>query len=589
MGVMEKMRNSTASILWVLIFSFGILWVLADTQVFDALAVGPQSIGQVNGDEISFDEFNSRVSFYTEQYNQRVGGNMTPELRSTYEQQAWDDLVASKLVQQKMNELGIVVTDAELVDMITGDNPDPFIRQQFQNEDGTIDRIALRAAIEAPENSEVWLMIEQQLRENRRQQKMNNFISSGLKVSALDVQNEYIRQNSFADVSYLRFPYADVEDEEITITDNELQNYYRNNSSQYQRNESYRFRYVSWDKTPTAEDTLSTIREIENLTQAFADSESDSLFLVRYQSTTPYQGSYIDRDDIREEYSPVLDLEIGEVSDVEIIDGSAYAFKKLDERDDEIKFAVLSYNVQADPVATIDRLANEADDFQYYASSDGFVDEAERRDLEYNEASATKGNPLIPGLGQSQQTLQALEGLSVNEISEPIELNNQFIVLQLLERTPEGTRPFSEVRSQVENRVSNQKRKEFMISRVQGLASNESDLESLSSRSDKEILTAEDVRMSANTIPGAGREPMIIGAIFKLPEGEISSPLSGENAIFIVRVDNLDMATPDQMTASDRNEIRSRLEQQKFSAFNQIFIEQLKESADIDDYRSRVL
>ncbi|MEX0823820.1 MAG: SurA N-terminal domain-containing protein, partial [Balneolaceae bacterium] len=101
MGVMEKMRNSTASILWVLIFSFGILWVLADTQVFDALAVGPQSIGQVNGDEISFEEFNSRVSFYTEQYNQRVGGNMTPELRSTYEEQAWNDLVASKLVQQK--------------------------------------------------------------------------------------------------------------------------------------------------------------------------------------------------------------------------------------------------------------------------------------------------------------------------------------------------------------------------------------------------------------------------------------------------------------------------------------------------------
>lgn len=589
MGVMEKMRNSTASILWVLIFSFGILWVLADTQVFDALAVGPQSIGQVNGDEISFDEFNSRVSFYTEQYNQRVGGNMTPELRSTYEQQAWDDLVASKLVQQKMNELGIVVTDDELVEMITGDNPDPFIRQQFQNEDGTIDRIALRAAIEAPENSEVWLMIEQQLRENRRQQKMNNFISSGLKVSALDVQNEYIRQNSFADVSYLRFPYGDVEDEEITITDNELQNYYRNNSSQYQRNESYRFRYVSWDKTPTAEDTLATIREIENLTQAFADSESDSLFLVRYQSSTPYQGSYVDRDDIREEYSPVLDLEIGEVSDVVLIDGSAYAFKKLDERADEIQFAILSYNVQADPVATIDRLANEADEFQFYASSDGFVDEAERRDLEYSEASATKGNPLIPGLGQSQQTLQALEGLSVDEISEPIELNNQFIVLQLLEKTPEGTRPFSEVRSQVENSVRNQKRKEFMISKVQELASDESDLELLSDRSEIEIQTAEDVRMSANTIPGAGREPMVIGAIFKLQEGDVSSPLSGENAVFVVRVDNLEMASPDQMTASDRNQIRSRLEQQKFSAFNQIFIEQLKEDADIDDYRNRVL
>jgi peptidyl-prolyl cis-trans isomerase D len=76
------------------------------------------------------------------------------------------------------------------------------------DEDGTIDRVALRAAIDAPENSEVWIMIEQQLRDNRRQQKMNNFISSGLRVSSLDINNEFKRDNSYADIRYVDFPTA---------------------------------------------------------------------------------------------------------------------------------------------------------------------------------------------------------------------------------------------------------------------------------------------------------------------------------------------------------------------------------------------
>src|SRR6056297_1610512 len=155
MGVMDKMRKSTGAILWVLIFSFGVLWMLADTNFFDVIQRGPQSLGAVNGETISLDEYNNRVQYYTQQYSQRTGNSMTPEVRAQYEQQAWNDLVNSRLLQQKMDDLGIQVTNQEVVDMITGDNPAPFIRQQFGNEDGTIDRVALRSAIEAPENKQL--------------------------------------------------------------------------------------------------------------------------------------------------------------------------------------------------------------------------------------------------------------------------------------------------------------------------------------------------------------------------------------------------------------------------------------------------
>ncbi|MDX1592362.1 MAG: SurA N-terminal domain-containing protein [Balneolaceae bacterium] len=589
MGVMEKMRNSTSSILWILIFSFGILWVLADVDFFGGMTQGPRNLGMVNGDAITLNEYNQRVSFYTEQFNQQSDTPMSPEIRALYENQAWEDLVAARLLQQKMDELGITVTDSELMEMVTGDNPDPFIRQQFADETGQIDRIALQTAIDSPENSEVWILIEQQLRENRRQQKFNNYISSGMRVTPMEVQNEYIRENSFADIEFVRYPYSVIQDSEISITDSELQQYYRENSDQYQRDETYRFRYVSWDKTPTSEDTLNTVREIEDLRSAFESASDDSMFVMRYQSSTPYRGTFVNVENIREEFSPVIDLEVGEVSEVVMVDGNPHVFKKIDQRGNEIKFAVLSYDVIADPIATIDRLAEEANEFTFYADSEGFEEEAERNGKEIREATATKDTPFIPGLGQSQVAVDALEELSVNEISEPIELNEQFIVAQMIERTPAGTRPFNEVRNQVEIALRNQKRQVQALARVTEQLTANSDLESLSEALEREISSAEDIRFSGTTIPGAGREVEVIGSIFGMEEGETSGAIQGSNAVFVIRVVNMDRADPAAMTAEEQNVLRNRLEQQKFMAFNQVFIERLKEEASIQDNRDRIL
>lgn len=590
MGVMEKMRNSTSSILWILIFSFGILWVLADVDFFSGLTQGPSSLGEVNGDVITFEEYNNRVSFYTDQFSQQSGGTaMTPEIRTLYENQAWEDLVAARLIQQKMDQLGISVTDNELIEMITGENPDPFIRQQFADADGNIDRIALRAAIESPENSQAWIMIEQQLRDNRRQEKMGNYITSGLRVSSLDIKNHFIRNNSFADVQYVRFPFSDISDDEITITDAELTEYHRNNSALFQRSETFRFRYVSWDKTPTAQDTLNAVRDVEDLRDAFAATQNDSLFLGSYQSDVQFRGEYVPVDEIEEEFSAVIDLEIGEVSEVIMINDAPHALKKIDQQGNAIKYAVLTFPVIADPIGTVDRLAENAEEFEFYASSDGFETEAERRDLEVQTATATKDNPFIPGLGSSQITLDALDNLSRNNISDPIELNDRFIVVQLLERIPSGLRPLDEVRQQVENAVRTEKRKEILYDRVRDLRAQNQDLASLAAAAGKEIVVATDVRLASNNLEGAGREIHVIGSIFGLEIGQVSGPIRGENAIFVIQADDISMVDEAAMTSTQRNEIRSQLEQQKFMSFNQVFIDRLKGEATIRDNRSRII
>ncbi len=589
MGVMDKMRKSTSVILWVLIFSFGVLWMLADTNFFDVIQRGSQSLGSVNGESIELEEYNNRINYYVEQYSQQTGNSVDSEMRAEFEERAWNEVVTGKLLQQKMEELGIEVTDQEVVNMITGENPDPFIRQQFQREDGTIDRVALKTAIESPENKQLWIAIEDQMRQKRRQQKMDNYLQSSMEVSQYEVEQQYIRNNTRADVAYVRFPYADIPESDISVTDADLQEYYNNNQQRFERRESYRFDYVSFDKTPTRQDTARTLKEMESLRTNFAEAENDSLFLNSYQSTTSYDVRTVEEEEIREVFSPVVDLEVGEVSEVINDQGRVYLLKKVGESGSEVSFVVFSLDITADPVATIDEQAKEADDFSFFAEEDGFEAEAERRGLELREGLATKGTNFISGIGQSQQIMNYLTSADEDDISEPLELSGQFVVLKVTDITPAGVQPFEEVKDQIRTTVINEKRKEQAVSRARELIEQHADLPSLAEAAGKEVATAQDIAMNATSLPGAGREPAVIGAIFGLEQGERSDPVRGTSAAFVVRVDRLQEADISSLTTSQRSQIREELRKEKQAAYMNTWIEELKEEADIEDNRSRVL
>ncbi len=589
MGVMDKMRKSTGAILWVLIFSFGVLWMLADTNMFDVIQQGPRNLGAVNGENIELEEYNNRLQYYTQQYSQQTGNSMTPEVRAQYEQQAWNDLVNSRLLQQKMDDLGINVTNQEVVDMITGPNPDPLIRENFSSEDGSIDRVALQSWVEAPENKETLISIEQQMRQKRQQQKMNNYLQSAMDVSSYEVEQEYIRQNTRADVAYIRFPYSEVEEGDISVSDDELREYYNNNEDEYERKESYRISYVTFDKTPTTEDTTRTFDEMNRLQSEFATTEVDSSFFNRHQSSTEYSVESANRDEISNLYEPVLDIEDGEVTDVVEDDGRLFLLKKLEEEGDEVRFLVFSRDITADPIATIDAQAEVADDFSFYAEEDGFEEEAERNDLEVNEGLATKGTDFISGIGQSQQVMTFLESSHEGEISDPIELTEQFVVVKVDEITPEGPQPFDEVKEQVRTLVTNNKRKQQVVERINELREQHDDMESLAEAAGKEVTLVESLAKADNSLEGAGREPKVIGAIFGLTEGQQSPPIEGSSAAFIVQLNKLYDADLDELSSDERQEIRRELQEQKSQTFMNTWIEQLKKEADIEDNRSRLL
>jgi parvulin-like peptidyl-prolyl isomerase len=157
--------------------------------------------------------------------------------------------------------------------------------------------------------------------------------------------------------------------------------------------------------------------------------------------------------------------------------------------------------------------------------------------------------------------------------------------MQLSEVTEEGYRPFEEVRSQLEAAVRTKKRKEVLQAQIQEWLTQHNDLPSLSDATGKSIETVDNVSTNSTVLRGAGREPEVIGYAFSMEVNELSGPVAGESAMYVLHVTN--KTTPNLATTSPDTfeNIRQQLEQELNNEYLSVWISQLKGEADIIDNR----
>ncbi|WP_243664520.1 peptidylprolyl isomerase [Rhodothermus marinus] len=298
MGVMNKLRENTGVILWILVISFGIIWVLQDSGAFDVVGRTGDTIAEVNGDPISYQEYVRAVEAQMQAYQQQTGEAPTPQMSDLIREQVFNALVEERLRQQAMERLGITVTDDEVVQMVLGDNPHPIIKAYFGDENGNVNRALLQNFIDNPAAREDWIRLEEYLRAERARQKLEQLLLATVHVSDQEVEEEYRRRTLRADARYVALRYAEVPDDSVTVTESDLRRYYNEHRDDFKRKRTYRVAYVALPKNPTAEDTLQVLEELNRLKERFAQTENDSLFLARYASERPFTDAFFRRDEL---------------------------------------------------------------------------------------------------------------------------------------------------------------------------------------------------------------------------------------------------------------------------------------------------
>lgn len=307
MGTMTKLRENTGVVLWILVIAFGVIWVLQDSGGLDFVggAAGTNII-VVDGDAITSEEYRMAVDAQVQRYQQQTGESMPPQMMERERDRVFEMLVADRLRSREMDRLGIRVTDEEVYQMVRGDNPHPIILAYFGDGEGNVNQALLDNFIANPEARQDWIQIEEFLRQERRAEKLESLITSSVRVSDAEVQDEYMRRNRTATVQWVGLRYADVPDAEVDLSDRDLRRYYDQNREDFRRERTYDIEYVLLSKMPSAEDSAMIARDMELLREEFAAAEDDSLFLIQRGSDRPYSSSWFRADELEPELASAV-------------------------------------------------------------------------------------------------------------------------------------------------------------------------------------------------------------------------------------------------------------------------------------------
>jgi peptidyl-prolyl cis-trans isomerase D len=193
--------------------------------------------------------------------------------------------------------------------------------------------------------------------------------------------------------------------------------------------------------------------------------------------------------------------------------------------------------------ATSNQVFRAATQFELNSTNDGFSSASQAENYAIKTASNLKElDENIPGLGAERNIVRWVysEDASVGAIKRFNKQGGGYVVARVSASRDEGLASVGEVRSEVSSILLKQKKIDYLQKEHAGT----NDLSSIASTYNVTVNTSSAINATAGTIAGAGTEPGVVGASFGLQVGETSSLVEGKQGVFLVKLTDIQNATP---------------------------------------------
>ncbi|RLD64088.1 MAG: peptidylprolyl isomerase [Bacteroidetes bacterium] len=291
MATLQNIRNKAGVLVAVVIGLALLAFILGDMlKSGRSLFSGSQNeIAEVAGKSIPVQLYQQKVEEATENYKRNTNQSaLDEETSERIRQQTWNELIRDYVMKKEYSELGISISSDELFDMVQGNNILPQIKQIpiFQNRTtGQFDRTLviqfLKNLDQDPSGKarQSWLAFEKVVLHNRLNEKYNNLIKKGLFITDLEAKKEAQERNLSADIDYIVMRYNSVSDSLITITDEDLSNYYEKHINKFKQEASRDIAYVTFEVVPSKKDEGLAHKWINDIVEEFKNTEDDEQFV----------------------------------------------------------------------------------------------------------------------------------------------------------------------------------------------------------------------------------------------------------------------------------------------------------------------
>jgi len=243
-------------------------------------------------------------------------------------------------------------------------------------------------------------------------------------------------------------------------------------------------------------------------------------------------------------------------------------------------------------VATIVRniLPSDATDNELYAKASNFINsnktlasfqaDSKAKGLEARNVEGLKIMEFnIPGIGDQREIVRWAFNEETQIGSTKLQaVDDGYVAVLLYNSAEEGLTPIDIARAKVEPILMNQKKAEILLAKINGTT-----LAKIAQNVNKSVLTVNSIHFANPIIPGAGKEPKVVGILFGSKKGIVSDPIEGKTGVFVVEVVSAKEATKLPNYATYVNKLKSQYD----SRVNYQVFEGLKNSVEIVDNRSR--
>lgn len=289
MALIKQIRQRTGLAIGVIAVGLIFFLVGGDLLGPNSMLLGSSrtTVGEIAGEDVSYEEYIQKIEQTKLSFQQNTGRNPSENELSSIRDQAWQAIIVEKIFAQQYEELGLEVSDEELVDMVQGKNIIGELRRQLTNpETGEFDRSQLITFLQSlesadPQQQMFWAQQEQLFADSRLRIKYDNMLANAEYATSMEAKMQHKMANTIADASHIQIPYYAVSDSVVSLSEGDIKSYINENQDKFKVEESRGLKYVRFPLQPSAEDSATTLETIENLTIELRETPSDSAFVIR--------------------------------------------------------------------------------------------------------------------------------------------------------------------------------------------------------------------------------------------------------------------------------------------------------------------
>lgn len=316
MAVLEKIRVKLGVFITIII-GVALLSFIVDADTLQSaisMFSSRYDVGEMNGKSIRYQEFQKKIDYYT-QIQQILSGSATMDERTQemVNQSAWQDFLNEEVIVPQIESSGVKVGEEEMVDLTQGRYISPVLQRErsFAGADGRFDKELFLQFIKAiPQDntgnlSTYWKYLENTMKFEHMLTKYISLLAKSTIKNPVEMRRAIEENNITSDVSFIIQPYGIAPDSTITVSKQEIKDYYNKYKNNFEQKASRDIEYVVFEVVPSEKDVELAKADIEKVFGEFSEASNLRSFLGK-NSDKPLDTRYYKEGELNE-LSPILD------------------------------------------------------------------------------------------------------------------------------------------------------------------------------------------------------------------------------------------------------------------------------------------